>query len=148
MKKIFILIFFLLSSCGYQPLYKVENKKNFDIQKIKLEGNNKLSKKIYSKLPFNIKNNDSLNILIIDSEKNIVETSKNSKGQITSYRTILEVNVSLLNFNNEEILDKVFNKEFSYNIKEDKFKFKQYQNKIEKDLIDKISEEIIIFLSL
>ena len=72
---------------------------------------------------------------------------KNSKGQATSYRTSLNINLKLTNSENKTITKKI-KKEFSYDTKKDKFKLKLYQKQIEKDLIDKISKEIIIFLNL
>tara|TARA_Y100001970_G_scaffold276331_1_gene378872 strand:+ start:7587 stop:8033 length:447 start_codon:yes stop_codon:yes gene_type:complete len=147
MKKIFFTIFLLMSACGYQPLYKVQNEIIFEIKEIKFNGDSEISKEIFSKLPYNIIKNKTLNVLIIDSEKNIIETSKNSKGQTTSYKTALKVNFILLDFNKKVLIEKLFNKEFNYNTKKDKFKLKQYQNQIDKELIDKISEEIIIFLN-
>ena len=46
------------------------------------------------------------------------------------------------------ILDeKIVQKNFSYNADENKFKFKEYQDKIEKNLIDGIVEDVIIHLT-
>ena len=149
MKKILIIIFFFISACGYQPIYKVDK----EITKIKIKdakfyGDQEISKEVFLKLPFIIEKNDDLNTLIIESRKIISETSKNSKGQATSYRTSLNINLKLTNSENKTITEKKLKKEFSYDTKKDKFKLKRYQKQIEKDLIDKISKEIIIFLNL
>ena len=57
------------------------------VKEVELVGNSNLSKKIYLGLPFEVFDNDKLlGKLIIDSNKNITETSKNSKGQVESYR--------------------------------------------------------------
>ena len=49
---------------------------------------------------------------------------------------------------NGDILDqKIVQKNFSYNADENKFKFKEYQDKIEKNLIDTIVEDVIIHLT-
>ena len=150
MKKILIIIFFLISACGYQPIYKVDKEiTQIKIKEVKFAGNQKISKEVFLKLPFIIeKKNDDLNTLIIESRKIISETSKNSKGQATSYRTSLNINLKLTNSENKTIKEKKLNKEFSYDTKKDKFKLKRYQKQIEKDLIDKISKEVIIFLNL
>ena len=149
MKKILILFFLIMSSCGYQPLYKTNKfSENFKIQKVELIGDTNISKKILSKLPLvKDKNNEILNKLIIESKKNIVETSKNSKGQITSYRTVLNVSFKLLDYKNNIISKKILVKEFSYNTDENKFQLKEYQNRIEKNLIDRIVEDLIIHLN-
>ena len=149
MKKILIIIFFFISACGYQPIYKVDKEiSKIKIKDAKFSGDQEISKEVFLKLPFIIEKNDDLNTLIIESRKIISETSKNSKGQATSYRTSLNINLKLTNSENKTITEKKLKKEFSYDTKKDKFKLKLYQKQIEKDLIDKISKEIIIFLNL
>ena len=149
MKKILIIIFFFISACGYQPIYKVDKEiTKIKIKDAKFSGDQEISKEVFLKLPFIIEKNDDLNTLIIESRKIISETSKNSKGQATSYRTSLNINLKLTNLENKTITEKKLKKEFSYDTKKDKFKLKRYQKQIEKDLIDKISKEIIIFLNL
>ena len=150
MNKIFIIIFFFISACGYQPIYKVDKEiTKIKIKEVKFGGDKEISKEVFSKLPFTIEEkNEDLNTLIIESRKIISETSKNSKGQVISYRTSLNINLTLNNSENKTITEKKLKKEFSYNTKKDKFKLKRYQKQIEKDLIDKISKELIIFFNL
>ena len=149
MKKILIIIFFFISACGYQPIYKVDKEiSKIKIKDAKFSGDQEISKEVFLKLPFTIEKNDDLNTLIIESRKIVSETSKNSKGQATSYRTSLSINLKLTNSENKTITEKKLKKEFSYDTKKDKFKLKRYQKQIEKDLIDKISKEIIVFLNL
>jgi len=149
MKKIFIVFLLILTSCGYQPLYKTDQKlKNLNISEVIYSGDQKINDVIYTKLPFIlVKNDESLNKLSLESKKEIKITSKNSKGQALSYRTIINVKILVLN-NDGEILDqKIVQKNFSYNADENKFKFKEYQDKIEKNLIDTIIEDVIIHLT-
>ena len=149
MKKIFIVFLLILASCGYQPLYKTDqNIKNLNISEVIYFGDQKINDVILSKLPFVlVKNDASLNKLSLESKKKIKITSKNSKGQALSYRTIIKVKIFILN-NNGVILDqKTLQKNFSYNTDENKFKFKEYQDKIEENLINEIIEDIIIHLT-
>jgi len=149
MKKIFIVLLLILTSCGYQPLYKTDQKiKNLNISEVIYSGDQKINEVIYTKLPFAlVKNDESLNKLSLESKKEIKITSKDSKGQALSYRTIINVKILVLN-NNGDILDqKIVQKNFSYNADENKFKFKEYQDKIEKNLIDTIIEDVIIHLT-
>ena len=149
MQKLIVLIFFLITSCGYQPLYKnVKNNDIFKINEVELIGNQKINKKIFSTIPFVLdKNNKQFNKLFIESKKNIIETSKNSKGQVTSYRTIVDVNFLLKDKNDKILKSKTINKDFSYEIDENKFKFKEYQMKVENNLIQIIIEEILVYLN-
>ena len=150
MKKLFILILFLINACGFQPIYKVDkNFSNYKIQEVKFLGNRELSEEVYSKLPFIItKNNNLLNKLFIESKKNIFETSKDSKGQVTSYRTVINLSFKIFNNSNNIIDQKSIKKEFSYNVDQNKFKFKEYQNKVESNLINKLVEDIILHLNI
>ena len=91
MKKIFILFFLIITSCGYQPIYKIDQiKDTLNIKEIKLSGDKTLSEKISKELSIELdKNNASLNKLDVNSQKNITETSKNSKCKVTSYITTI-----------------------------------------------------------
>lgn len=150
MKKILILILLFVSSCGYEPIYKLnQDTKNFEVGKAELKGNKNISKKILSKLPFLVKqNNELLNTLFIESKNSVIETSRNSKGQAETYKTIISVNIELINVNNDVVFKKFIKKEFSYNSDDNKLKFKKNQNEIEKNLINKIIEDIITHLKI
>lgn len=149
MKKILVVFFLILTSCGYQPIYKAnENTKNININEVIYSGDQKINDKIYPKLPFIlIKDNENLSKLSLESKKGIKITSKDSKGQAVSYRTTINVKILILNNNGNIIDQKVVQKNFSYNSDENKFKFKEYQDKIEENLINGIVEDIIIHLT-
>ena len=149
MKKIFILLLLIITSCGYQPIYKIN--KNIDtlkIKEIKFSGNKTLSEKISKELSIKIiKNNESLNKLEVDSQTNITETSKNSKGQVTSYRTTISTIISIIDDDGNLVRKKNVSKQFSYNVLANKFKLKEYQEEIENNLINQIIRDIKIFLN-
>ena len=149
MSKFLILLVFFITSCGYQPLYKSKNENNnYKIKEIQFIGNKEVGKKILSNLPFVIvKNDENLNKITIEADKNIIEASKNSKGQATSYRTTLTVKFKILDNNNKLVREKSLKEEFSYNVDENKFKFKKYQNRVEENLIKDIAEDIIFYLN-
>ena len=149
MNKIFIVFLLILTSCGYQPIYKAaENIANININEVIYSGDQKINDEIYSKLPFIlIKNDENLNKLSLESKKEIKITSKDSKGQAVSYRTTINVKILISNNNGDIIDQKVVQRNFSYNSDENKFKFKEYQNKIEENLINGIVEDIIIHLT-
>ena len=149
MKNLFLVFLLILASCGYQPLYKTnKNIVDLKINNYKFIGDEKISNQIYSKLPFVlIENDENLNKLVMESNKNISIASKDSKGQATSYKTLLNVKILILNDKDEIVDQKMITKNFTYNSDENKFRFKEYQNKIEKNLIREIVEEIIIHLN-
>ena len=148
MKKIIFVFLLFLTSCGYQPLYSGKNTSDFLFKKILLEGDKNINRRIISTLSFKeVPNNFDYDELIIISNKKIIETSKNSKGQVTSYRTEINLEFKIVN-NNEIMKQKNFSKDFSYNNLDNKFDLTSYQDDVENNLVNKIIEELIIFVNL
>ena len=148
MKKIFFILLFFISSCGYQPLYQNKDLENFKFRKITLTGDNYINKRVTDTISIQ-ENNEAKNKkeLFISSSSEIQETSKNSKGQVESFRIIITVNLKIINKINQDTQNKNFIKEFTYNNKQNKFELIEYQNSIKDDLIDKIINDIIIYLN-
>ena len=148
MKKIFFILLFFISSCGYQPLYQNKDLENFKFRKIYLSGDNYINKKVINTISIQ-ENNEAQNEkeLFISSSSEIQETSKNSKGQVESFRIIVSLDLKIINTTNKNIQNKNFVKESTYNNKQNKFELIEYQNLIKDDLIDKIINDIIIYLN-
>ena len=148
MKKFLLIFIFLLSECGFQPVYLNKNLKEIEFNKIILEGNIDINRKIVGSLSFKEnKLNNTLNNLLIKSSYKITETSKNSKGQVESYKS--QINLNLIIKDGKEIINsKNFFKEFSYNNKDNKFELVRYQNEVKDNLIYKIIEDIILYLNI
>ena len=148
MKKFLLIFIFLLSECGYQPIYLNKNLEDIEFNKITLEGNADINRKIIGSLSFKEnKLNDKLNNLLVKSSYKITETSKNSKGQVESYKSQISLNLIIKN-GKKVINSKNFFKEFSYNNKDNKFELVRYQNEVKDNLIYKIIEDIILYLSI
>ena len=148
MKKILLIFIFFLTSCNYQPIYVNKNLNNIEFSKIIIEGEKDINRKIINSL--SLKENEfdgTLNNLLIESSYEIQETSKNSKGQVQSYRSIIKINL-IINNKKELVLKKNFLKDFSYANKDNKSELIQYQNDIKNNLINKIIEDIILFINL
>ena len=148
MKKILLIFVFLLANCNYQPIYINKSLNNVEFSKITINGDKDINRKIINSL--SLKENefdDTLNNLLIKSSYKIQETSKNSKGQVESFRSQIIVNL-IINNKKETILNKKFLKDFSYANKENKFELVQYQNEVKNNLINKIIEDIILFINL
>ena len=147
-KKTFIKFLIFISSCGYQPLYYGKNNDNYSFNKISYEGDIKINRKIISALSFKEDPNDyNYDQLILNASKNIIETSKNSKGQVTSYRTSLSLKF-IIKDKNKTIKEKLFEKDFSYSNLENKYDLTEYQDDVENNLINKIIEELILYINL
>ncbi len=148
MKKIFIILLFFISSCDYQPIYVNNNSKNLEFSEIIFEGDNRINRQIINSLSFKEnKNDNSLNKLLLKTTFVVEETSKNSKGQIESYRTSILVNLTISK--NKKILKKKdFFEDFTYNNKENKFELVEYQDSVKNNIINKIIEEITLYINL
>ena len=148
MHKVLLVLLFFLSSCGYQPVYLNKNLKNIEYSKIKLNGDESINKIIINALPISVNdNNEKKNQLNLSSLYKIEPASKNSKGQVLSFKSMIEVNLEVRNINNEIVQNKNFVKQFIYNNKQNNFELIDYQNSIKDNLIDIIISEIIIYLN-
>ena len=149
-KLTFILIFFLLANCGYEAIYLKKNISNISINKITLEGNKKINRKIITQANLSKNNNETYAYdLTLISNKTIESAAKDNSGNTSVYKTTITVKFYLKDPNNQNQIfkEKDFTSSFSYNNMKNKFDLSQYQKNIENNLINKIAEEIIIFLS-
>jgi len=147
MKKITLfLIFLLLASCGYQPIFSNKSS-NFLIEEIIHDKNDKISLKIKNRLNYLTltKNYTKVIKLKLKSEKKIAISSKDSKGDPLVYKMTINTNMEI--YSNDKITkQKNISKNFSYNNTENKFDLKQYEKTIEDNLIETIKEDIILIL--
>lgn len=148
MKQIWFLILILCYSCGYQPIYDIKFKNNLEFKEIIIEGNNNLTQKIIKTI--NLQKNSSdklLDEIRINTELIVEETSKDSKGQILSYRTTINAEVKIID-KNKNLRSQKFSQNFSYNSKENKFELINYQKEIENIILEKLIEDIALYLNL
>tara|TARA_B110000971_G_scaffold178849_1_gene184895 strand:+ start:777 stop:1226 length:450 start_codon:yes stop_codon:yes gene_type:complete len=149
MKKIsYLLIFLLLSSCGYKSVYNEKSFNTLSIKNYSLDGDKNVNRKLLSLLDFK-KNNFSSYELSLISKKSRQISSKNALGNPLTYKMTLVLNFTIKNLDTDEIFKtKKFTNSSSYNIIENNFDFSRYEKEIEENLILKIHEEILIYLNL
>ena len=95
-KKIFLIVLFFVSSCGYQPIYVNNTTKNYEFKKIIFSGDNYINKKIINIL--SIKENDKIenkNELFLLSSYNIEEVSPSfeltqSNGKLITFGSVVK----------------------------------------------------------
>ena len=148
MKKI-ILIFliFLLNSCGYTPIYSSKDS-NYKIINFQKNINNNLTNYIQNTINAfsNDDANKSLNIKF-EFEEEVITVLKDSKGNPSKSRLNITVNLSVLDTNQNLIASNVFSENFEYNIDDNKFNLKQYEKNIKFNLVEQITQEILVFLA-
>jgi hypothetical protein len=141
-----ILIFFFINSCGYKPL---NSSKNLDItiSNINTTGDKKINKIIKNSLKgySNLRNKSKIINLNINTQKNIIIISKNSKGDPLNLK--MEINIEIDYLINDEITNKIkYTENFQYSNSDNKFELNNYERTIEKNLVNKIMQSIIINL--
>lgn len=146
MIKKYLILFFFLTSCGYEPIFI--NKEEIFYKKITLIGDKQINRKIILSLsvkenPQNITNNE----IILESSKNIDITSKDSMGRAKTFRTNLIIKLTIIS--DEKIIKKrEFNESFSYQNRENKYNLFDYQKTVEDNLVNKIMDNLNIFLKM
>lgn len=145
MKK-FLIIFFFITACGYQPLYLIKDEIFFE--KITLSGDKRINRKIVSTSAIKKSSEGNLNNeIILNTNKNIITTSRDSKGQPATFKSLIEVKFTIIK-DGKISKEKTFRESFDYNNIENKYDLSTYQNDVENNLIDKIVEDLIIFINL
>ena len=144
----YLILIMAVSGCGYHPLYTANNEMSFSINQIVQNGNENINRKIINRINTAKEKNVSYNLII--NSKEITEIlTKDSLGNTVLKKLSIEVNIKLSDPDNRDltIKEKSFYSQSIYKNKQNKFDLAQ-SLKIKKDvLIDKIIEDILIFLS-
>ncbi len=146
MKKINLIIFLFLISCGYTPINKLIDK-NYSISEFEINGNNQVNTIIrkdfikYKDTNFEKQFQIKLSSQIVKAtnSKNETGTNSNLSIKIIVDLEILENNSSIKNLNFVELVN--------YNSLDNKFELKQYEKILIKNLTNKILEKIHLNLS-
>ena len=143
---ILYIVFFFLSSCGFNPIFSSKNMV-VSIGKIEAE-NTQLNSEISKALKqISLQNQLEKKIDIrISSEKNILIKSKDKSGDPKIFELVINLEIEILNpsYNN---FKKEFIKRISYKNDDDKFKLSEYQKELESSFIKELVMDIINFLS-
>ena len=143
----YLFIFLFVLSCGYTPIYQTDQKLNIKIDTISLLGDKNISRKIFKNLE-KYRDSETNNIfdLFINSTKREDVVTKDKKGNATSYKLTLEVDINLSNNSNNKNFKRKFSKNMSFNSKNNKFELDQYRLSLEKNMISQILQEINLYL--
>ena len=145
-KKVFILLLFLLQSCGYTPILSEYKNLDYRLNIIEIKGEPIINNLILSKLK-KLSNNKAKKTIDLkissDSERLIL--SKNKQNEITYYQLVQSINFEITG-------EKDFEKQFNFNEKikikniNDQFEMKKYQDEIIKNFINSKIDEFILQL--
>jgi hypothetical protein len=143
-----ILIFLLLSSCGFKPINQKNNSLIY-FNKIVVSGDKRIS--------YSLKNNISL--ISDEASKNNYDAEikltkqkkikiKEISGKVTRYNINLSALLKLTNNKNNEEIQKMFNRNADYNVATIHSNTINNENNATKNLTQQISNDIINFISL
>ena len=147
-KNFYLILLIAISGCGYHPLYTTNNEMNFSINEIIQNGDENINRKIINRINTTKEKNVSYNLIL--NSKEITEIlTRDSLGNIVLRKLLIEVNVKLSDPTKRDLIikEKSFYSQSIYKNRKNKFDLTQ-NLKIKKDiLIDKITENILIFLN-
>ena len=142
------LIFLILASCGFSPIYNNEEKTNYNIIIVEKKGDNTINNRIISEMKRQVNPNSAVLYKVkINTEFNKVIISKDSKGSASNYK-LSATSIFEIEYENEK---KVIILSESQNIKKDSNIFNQrnYENNIKNNfatsIVNKINLKLINF---
>ena len=145
----YLFIFLFLLSCGYSPIYQSNNEVNFKLDLINYSGDKEIGREIVRGLE-KFKKGENLNIFNarFDVTKKETIVTKDKKGDPSSFKTTIEMNLDLTNQKNNSVFTRKFIEEITYDSMENKFELNKYKNKLEKNMIFKILSDINIYFNI
>ena len=134
-------------SCGYTPIYQIDKKLNIKLDEIKYSGDKRINRQLATGLKkYKDNNTNDIFDLTINSDKKENIVTKDKKGNATSYKLTLAVDLNLNSSSSNKTFTKTFIKDMSFNSRSNKFELDQYRKELEKNMISQILQDIDIFL--
>lgn len=144
-KILLLLSLFILNACDYKPLYSSNNIQLLNIEVKNYEGNVPSNTFLISKLKIHKNKNLVATHLDINTEYLKLDLSKNTSGEIVSYKLILKTTFFIKQKNYEQ--EFTIEKETKMEKFTDKFNERDYEKKLIKNMTNSIYEEFILKLS-
>ncbi len=148
MKRIFlVLVIIFLNGCGYTPLYSSKDS-NYKVISFKKNLNNSLTNYIQNSIEVLSNENADKSLKIsFEYNENISIILKDSKGDPAKNRLNVVIDLSLFDNSDNLIISKKFSESFEYSIDDNKFNLKQYEKNIKLNLVEDITQQILVFLA-
>jgi outer membrane lipopolysaccharide assembly protein LptE/RlpB len=139
-KLVIISLIFVLTSCGFTPIYLKNNNVNFSIEQVSYTGDRELNNFLKTNLN-QYKNKDVDNKIYIEakSEYNKIVLSKDGTGEVTNYELVAEV-IFLIKSSNKKI--KISEKKIMESMA-DKFEETKYERSIKQSFASSITYKLI-----
>ena len=150
MRKIFLItILIFTTSCGYVPVYIENNTNTYNFNTINFSGDRIINRELVNFLNRykNNKASKNFNLEIISSKSDTI-TAKDKKGNPINFNKKINIVFEIEDIGTNKKIRKTFEREASYKFLNDKFETNQYERGLEKNLIDQIKKDIIIYMNL
>lgn len=155
LKKILIFLFIInLNSCGYSPVYKLNDNIDFRIQTIKFEGDRAINNFLKSKFArYSSSFLDKGDEFVLDVKNDYIKSvlSKDASGEVSVYQLELSVQIKATNVNSENLEDfkevtklYMFKEEFLLKNDNNKFQEKREENTIKQNLTNTIFDKFTL----
>ena len=137
----------MLNSCGFSPLYSSKNS-NYNIISIEKNISNNLTNYIQNSISV-LSNENSEKIFKINFNltEDITVILKDSKGDPKKNRLTITVEVLIFSEDQNLISSKEYSESFEYKIQDNKFNLRQYEKNIKFNLVEDITQQILVFLA-
>jgi len=154
-KKILIFLLIInLNSCGYSPVYKLNENIDFRVKTIKFEGDriiNNFLKSKFSRYSSSALDKGDEFIFDIKSDYNKTELTKDATGQVSVYQLELSVIIKTTTINSENLEDfkevtnqYIFKEEFLLKNDNNKFQETREENSIKQNLTSTIFDKFTV----
>ena len=145
MKKILtITLLILVSSCGYSSVYKNQEKVDFLVKIIKMNGDFQINNFIKNDLKVlsNI-NSNKIYEVNIDSDFKKIIIAKNASGIATDYKLEIEVKFRIISNKNKEV---TFSENFKIKHQDEKFEQSNYEKEIKKNFSKIVKDKLVLYI--
>jgi len=148
-KTIILMLFLLLSSCGYEAIYSKKNSTNYDffISELNFTGDRDVNLKIKEKLNNYTRIEKGKNfILNVSSSVNKTILAKDAAGKATSLKSTIIIDIEVLMKKGFET-NLLITESFDYKNIVNKFDLERYEREIINNLTETATDKLIFKLS-
>ena len=143
----FLCLLTLLTSCGYQAIYK-SNANLYFINDIKLSGDKRIGYKLKNEIILNSSQNAKDKIIIkLDVNKKKETKEKNISNKITKFSIFIDATISFKNNESDKEITKTFSRSTDYDVVSNHSNTINNEKNSVQILTDKIGSDIVNFLN-
>ena len=142
---VFLIVFLIFSSCGYNSIYKNSNTKNFkfNFELIQTSGDKYINNNISSVLKnYSDKNLKDIVKIRLNSSYSKSSISRDKKGKTSKFSIVVTTDFNLIN-NDKEVKKITITEKIAIKNTSDSFQQKNYELKIKKALSRSIARQFV-----